>query len=78
MKAAILTDSLDTFHNFIIGETCGFTPEFVYKLTSDVDFRGSNVVKIDADRRDILKKLVPEVLVEQISARGREVDTHES
>ncbi|MBE6557583.1 MAG: hypothetical protein E7661_00995 [Ruminococcaceae bacterium] len=69
---------LQNVYRFIIEETCGFVPEFVYKLTSDADFRGSSIVKIYADRRDILQKLVPEVLVEPIIARGREIHAHES
>ena len=69
---------LQNVYRFIMEETCGFAPEFVYKLTSDADFRGSSIVKIYADQREILGKLVPEVLVESIYARGKEVNARES
>ncbi len=64
---------LQNVYKFIIGTTSGFEPEFVYKLTSDADFRGSSIVKTYSDRRDILSKLVPQSLVDIIYRRGEEV-----
>jgi len=45
--------------------------EFVHKVTSDFDFRGSSVVKTYANDKEILKKLVPEILVDCIYERRK-------
>jgi pantetheine-phosphate adenylyltransferase len=60
---------LQNVYKFLVRETSGIDIEFVYKLTGDSDFRGSSLVKIYADRRDILEKLVPAVLVDRIYER---------
>jgi cytidyltransferase-like protein len=64
---------LQNVYKFIVKESWGFEPEFVYKVTSDGDFRGSSIVKTYFDKREILSKLVPEPLVDMIYRRGAEI-----
>jgi len=56
---------------FLAKEKYGVEIEFVYKVTSDADFRGSSIVKIYSNDRELLKKLVPECLVECIYERNK-------
>lgn len=56
---------------FMAKEKYGEEIEFIHKVTSDSDFRGSSIVKIYADDKEILKKLVPEVLVDCIYERSK-------
>ena len=64
---------LQNVYRYILRQKHGFEPEFVYKLKSDADFRGSSLVKKYADDRDFLIKMVPAVLVDMIYERGREM-----
>lgn len=62
---------LQNVYKFISKEKYNKEIEFVYKVTSDSDFRGSSIVKIYADDKEILKKLVPECLVDTIYERNK-------
>ena len=64
---------LQNVYKYIIKHKYNIDIEFVYKLSSDADFRGSSLVKKYADDVEILKKMVPDVLVEKIHKRGREL-----
>ena len=65
---------LQNIYRFVIKETCSFEPEFVYRLTSDSDFRGSWVVKNYAAFPEMLKLMVPEALVDIIHQRSKEIN----
>ena len=56
---------------FIAKEKYGEEIEFIHKVTSDSDFRGSSIVKTYADDKQILKKLVPEILIDSIYERKK-------
>jgi pantetheine-phosphate adenylyltransferase len=64
---------IQNVYKYILKEKYGIDINFVYKLTSDSDFRGSSLVKKYADDTELLSKMVPEVLVERISRRYREL-----
>lgn len=62
---------LQNTYKFLLKEKYNKEIEFVYKVTSDSDFRGSSIVKIYADDKAILEKLVPECLVDTIYERNK-------
>ena len=69
---------LQNVYRFIVKETTGIHLEFVYNLTSDADFRGSSLVKVYANDKDILRKLVPDALVDSIYERGRMINAQKN
>lgn len=62
---------LQNVYKFLSKEKYNKEIEFVYKVTSDSDFRGSSIVKTFANDKLILKKLVPECLVDTIYERNK-------
>jgi pantetheine-phosphate adenylyltransferase len=61
---------LQNVYRYILKEKHGIDIEFVYKLSSDADFRGSSLVKKYSDDKELLAKMVPHVLVDMIHERG--------
>lgn len=62
---------LQNVYKYISKEKYGQDIEFVHKVSSDSDFRGSSIVKTYADDKELLKKLVPHILVDAIYERKK-------